>query len=113
LRDGDRIPVLDLSGTELEFMTCESLEEILKRVRFQLLDLKNTQISEEVSYSNLSVAANQAREQTLLISKHQAACLFVLSLVNKVLRSGVIQFAKLNFCSLVVVSGGSGHVRDD
>jgi hypothetical protein len=49
----ERLPRLDLSGTQLEFLTCESLEEVLKRVRFEIIDLENTNISEEVCFTTL------------------------------------------------------------
>ncbi|XP_072248522.1 protein phosphatase 1 regulatory subunit 37 [Leuresthes tenuis] len=38
---------LDLKGEKLDYKTCESLEEILKRVQFKLIDLEQTNLDED------------------------------------------------------------------
>lgn len=37
-------------GEKLDYKACESLEEILKRVQFKLIDLEQTNLDEDVSY---------------------------------------------------------------
>ncbi|PWA20191.1 hypothetical protein CCH79_00003869 [Gambusia affinis] len=39
---------LDLKGEKLEYKACESLEEILKRVQFKVLDLEQTNLDEDI-----------------------------------------------------------------
>uniref|UniRef100_A0A3Q2QDT6 Protein phosphatase 1 regulatory subunit 37 n=1 Tax=Fundulus heteroclitus TaxID=8078 RepID=A0A3Q2QDT6_FUNHE len=38
---------LDLKGEKLDYKTCESLEEILKRVQFKVIDLEQTNLDED------------------------------------------------------------------
>ncbi|XP_075997379.1 protein phosphatase 1 regulatory subunit 37 [Genypterus blacodes] len=38
---------LDLKGEKLDYKTCESLEEVLKRVQFKLVDLEQTNLDED------------------------------------------------------------------
>ncbi|MED6269187.1 hypothetical protein CHARACLAT_030640 [Characodon lateralis] len=39
---------LDLKGEKLDYKACESLEEILKRVQFKVIDLEQTNLDEDV-----------------------------------------------------------------
>ncbi|CAB3360101.1 Hypothetical predicted protein [Cloeon dipterum] len=70
LRDQDRIPVFDLSGTELEYMDCEALEEIFKRIRFHVLDLENTRISEEGAVAMFEMIEYYEACETVNISRN-------------------------------------------
>ncbi|XP_059481814.1 protein phosphatase 1 regulatory subunit 37 [Neocloeon triangulifer] len=70
LSDDERIPLLDLSGTQLEYMACEALEEILKRVRFTILDLENTQISEEGAVAMFEMIEYYEACETVNISRN-------------------------------------------
>lgn len=38
-------------GEKLDYKACESLEEILKRVQFKVIDLEQTNLDEDVSRS--------------------------------------------------------------
>uniref|UniRef100_A0A3Q1IF36 Protein phosphatase 1 regulatory subunit 37 n=2 Tax=Percomorphaceae TaxID=1489872 RepID=A0A3Q1IF36_ANATE len=42
---------LDLKGEKLDYKACESLEEILKRVQFKVIDLEQTNLDEDVRTS--------------------------------------------------------------
>lgn len=39
------------SGEKLDYKACESLEEILKRVQFKVIDLEQTNLDEDVRRS--------------------------------------------------------------
>lgn len=38
------------AGEKLDYKACESLEEILKRVQFKVIDLEQTNLDEDVRY---------------------------------------------------------------
>ncbi len=42
-------PVLSSVGEKLDYKSCESLEEIFKRVQFKVVDLEQTNLDEDVS----------------------------------------------------------------
>lgn len=39
------------SGEKLDYKACESLEEVLKRVQFKVIDLEQTNLDEDVRRS--------------------------------------------------------------
>jgi len=43
------ISVLSFVGEKLDYKSCESLEEIFKRVQFKVVDLEQTNLDEDVS----------------------------------------------------------------
>lgn len=44
------LSLLPFEGEKLDYKTCESLEEILKRVQFKMVNLEQTNLDEDVSF---------------------------------------------------------------
>ncbi|XP_031557817.1 protein phosphatase 1 regulatory subunit 37-like [Actinia tenebrosa] len=51
----ERIDVIDLRGTKLDLKSCETLEEVLRKVRTNTLDLENTSLEDEGTLSILEM----------------------------------------------------------
>ncbi|KAF4517914.1 hypothetical protein B566_EDAN005979 [Ephemera danica] len=66
------LPSLDLSGCVLDFLVCETLEEILKRLRFDTINLEDTHISEEGAVALFEMVEYYEACQTLNISKNES-----------------------------------------
>lgn len=50
----DELCVCVCAGEKLDYKACESLEEVLKRVQFKVVDLEQTSLDEDVGTLSLS-----------------------------------------------------------
>ena len=60
-------------GEKLDYKACESLEEILKRVQFKVIDLEQTNLDEDVRISHLNPSLTS---RLLVLCSHMPFPLF-------------------------------------
>lgn len=67
-------------GEKLDYKACESLEEILKRVQFKVIDLEQTNLDEDVRRSHLKKKICLCLSPSLVLFTLCLCCVSALSL---------------------------------